>query len=62
MGMIKIRGRMCVRLYKWTGSLEVVVYSAFNPVGLQAEVNITTPSMMYVVLVKHIIQALVQVL
>jgi len=43
-------------------SLEVVVHSALDPVGLQAEVNITTPSVIDIVLVKYIIQALVQVL
>jgi len=43
-------------------SLEVVVHSALDPVGLQAEVNIATPPMIDVVLVEYIIQALVQVL
>ena len=43
-------------------SLEVVVHSALDPVGLQAEVNITTPSVIDIVLVEYIIQALIQVL
>jgi len=43
-------------------SLEVVVHSALDPVGLQAEVNIATPPMIDVVLVEYIIQALIQVL
>jgi len=43
-------------------SLEVVMHSALDPVGLQAEVNITTSPVINVVLVEHIIQALIQVL
>jgi len=58
---MKMRARgqmMCVKLH----SLEVVVYSALDPVGLQAEVDITTPPVIDVVLVEYIIQALIQVL
>ena len=43
-------------------SLEVVMNSALDSVGLQSEVNIPTPPMIDVVLVEHIIQALIQVL
>ena len=43
-------------------SLEVVMHSALDSVGLQAEVNITTPSVIDIILVEYIIQALVQVL
>ena len=43
-------------------SLEVVVHSALDPVGLQAKVNITTPPMIDVVLVEYVIQALIKVL
>jgi len=42
--------------------LEVVMHSALDPVGLQAEVNIATPPKIDVVLVEYIIQALIQVL
>ena len=43
-------------------SLEVVMHSALDSVGLQSEVDIPTPSMVDVVLVEHVIQALIQVL
>ena len=43
-------------------SLKVVVHPALDSVGLQSEVDITTPPMVDVVLVEHIIQALIQVL
>ena len=43
-------------------SLEVVVHSALDPVGLQAEVNIATSLVIDVGLVEHVIQALIQVL
>jgi len=43
-------------------SLEVVMHSTLDPVGLQAEVNVTTPPMINVILVEHIIQTLIQVL
>jgi len=43
-------------------SLEVVMYSALDPVGLQAEVNVATPPVIDVVLVEYVIQALIQVL
>ena len=47
---------------KRVNSLEVFVHSALDSVGLQAEVDITTPLMIYIVLVEHVIQALIQVL
>ena len=60
---MRVRGQMmCVKLRGHAHSLEVVVYSALDPVGLQAEVNITTPSVIDVILVEYIIQTLVQVL
>ena len=43
-------------------SLEVVMHSTLHPVGLQAEVNVTTPPVINVVLVEYVIQALIQVL
>ena len=43
-------------------SLEVVMHSALDSVGLQSKVDIPTPSMVDVVLVEHVIQALIQVL
>ena len=43
-------------------SLEVVVHPALDSVGLQSKVDIPTPSMVDVVLVEHVIQALIQVL
>ena len=43
-------------------SLEVIMHSALDTVGLQAEVNVTTPPVIDVVLVEYIIQALIQVL
>ena len=43
-------------------SLEVVVHPAFDSVGLQSEVDISTPPKLDVVLVEHVIQALIQVL
>ena len=43
-------------------SLEVVMHSAFDSVGLQSKVDIPTPPMVDVVLVEHVIQALIQVL
>ena len=38
--------------------LEVIVHSALDLVGLQAEVNVATPPMIDVVLVEHVIQVL----
>ena len=43
-------------------SLEIVVYSALNSVGLKSKVNISSPPKVDVVLVEDIIQTLVQVL
>ena len=43
-------------------SLEVVMHPALGSVSLQSEVDIPTPSMVDVVLVEHVIQALIQVL
>ena len=43
-------------------SLEILVYSALNSVGLKSKVNISSPSKVDVVLVEDIIQTLVQVL
>ena len=45
-------------------SLEVVMHSALDSVGLQSEVNIPTTPMVQVdvVLVEHVIQALIQIL
>lgn len=43
-------------------SLKVVMHSALDAVGLQAEVNVTTPPVIDVVLIEHIIQAFVQAL
>ena len=43
-------------------SLEIVVYSALNSVGLKSKVNISSPPKVDVVLVEDIIQTLIQVL
>ena len=47
---------------KFLNLLEVIIHPAFNSVGLQPKVNISTLSNMNVILVEHVIQALIQVL
>ena len=41
--------------------LEVVVHTALHSVGLKSKINISVFSIMHVVLVQHVIQALVEV-